>query len=460
MQFAGQRTNENLEPIGKPDNVLVKLADDVIPEPDAVLVHGITPQKSLEEGLGEADFAEFFHEKVAQPDTVFVGFNNIRFDDEFMRMMNYRTFYDPYQWHWKDGRSRWDMMDPIRMMRALRPEGLKWPVVDGKPTVRLELMAKENGLTHDNAHDALSDVVALIELTQKFKTAQPKLFSYLLSVRDKKSVAKLVESGQPFVYTSGRYSNDNEKTSVVYSVFKHPRRESAIVYDLSHDPDEWSDKTPEELAHHWKPPYGEDVKRLPVKVLQYNRCPAIAPYGVLDDDSKKRIHLDDKAVAVNKKKLEDNVQLKEKLQKALDIIENEQQAKFDLGDAATVDDQLYSGFWTPADMSEMLKVRMSDPGDLGKLVESVKNKRTREMIPLYKARNYHDKLTPEERDAWEDYRKTALYAGGKSSRMAKFSERMQQLGSKQLNDHDEYLLTELQLYVESIIPDVEETDSP
>ncbi|MDO8265493.1 MAG: exodeoxyribonuclease I, partial [Candidatus Saccharibacteria bacterium] len=205
MQFAGQRTNEDLEPIGEPDNLLVKLADDILPEPDAILVHKITPQQTLSDGISEAEFAEFFYEKVALKDTVFVGYNNIRFDDEFMRAVCFRTFHDPYEWHWKDGRGRWDLLDAIRMMRALRPDGMEWPFIDGKPTVKLEEMAKANGLLHENAHDALSDVLALIALASKFKNAQPKLFNYLLSARDKKGVAKIVEAGEPFVYTSGKY---------------------------------------------------------------------------------------------------------------------------------------------------------------------------------------------------------------------------------------------------------------
>ncbi len=453
MQFAGQRTNENLEIVGEPDNILVKLADDVIPEPDAVLVHGITPQLTLSEGMSEADFAAYFHEKIAEPNTVFVGFNNIRFDDEFMRMMCYRTLYDPYQWHWKDGRSRWDLLDPIRMMRALRPDGMKWPLLNGKPTVKLELMAKENGITHENAHDALSDVLALIQLAQTFRKAQPKLFDFLVSNRDKKSVAKLVESGSPFVYTSGRYSGEHEKTTVVTTLFKHPRRDAAIVYDLRFDPTQWQGKTPEQIITHWKPKYGEDIEKLPVKTLQYNRCPAIAPLGVLDDESKARISLDEPTIKKHRELLEQSPDLIENLKKALDSMENAQQAQFDLGDTA-VDDQIYGGFWTDADLSEMVSVRMTDPESFGQVIEQLKNKRIREMVPLYKARNYPAKLTHEERDSWESFRRKQLFAGGENSRYARFSKRMQEIAvTRKLNEHEEYLLTELQLYVESIIPE-------
>lgn len=449
MQFAGQRTDEDLKPLGKPDNLLIKLADDVLPEPDAILVHKITPQKTVEEGITEAEFAEYFQDKVATPDTVFIGFNNIRFDDEFMRRIMYRTFHDPYQWHWKDGRSRWDMLDPIRMMRALRPEGLKWPMLDDKPTVKLEMLAKENGFIHENAHDALSDVEALIQITESFKKHQPKLFSYLLNVRDKKVVKDTVLSGAPFVYTSGKYSGQYEKTTVVHTVLKHPRRDGVVVYNLREDPEKWFDKSVEELVTHWTARYGDGIEQLPVKTLQFNRCPAIAPLGVLDDDSQQRIHIDLEEIERNYNKLTSNSEFREKLSQALDIIEKVQQTSLELDDA--VDYQMYDGFWVDADQKELQDVRMADVDELPKL--SIRNKRIRDMVPLYIARNYPNKLTPELREVWEKHRQQVFYGHGTNSKFSKFSKRMQELSKSGLNKDQKYLLTELQLYAESILPE-------
>lgn len=450
MQFAGQRTDENLKLIGDPDDILIKLSDDVLPEPDAILVHGITPQRTLEEGITEAEFSKIFSEKIATANTVFVGFNNIRFDDEFTRRIMYRTFYDPYRWHWKDGRSRWDILDPIRMMRALRPEGLKWPTINGKPSVKLELMAKENKLTHDNAHDALSDVIALIELTQKFKESQPKLFDYLVSMRDKKKVAKLVLNDQPFVYTSGKFSNEFEKTTIVDSLFKHPRRDSAVVYDLRHDPTEWFKKSVSELVKHWTVRYGDDLKPLPVKTIQFNRCPAVAPLGVLDDKSKKRIKIDMKVAEKHRAMLAKHPEFIKKLQDALDVLENEQQTRLPLED--NVDNQLYDGFWGDQDQDDLARARLTLPEELGNL--EVANKRIREMIPLYKARNFSSSLSVDEKEAWEVHRRKVLLGGDKSSSVAKFYKRLEEIAkTRKLSTNDEYLLTELQLYAESIIPE-------
>jgi len=127
MQFAGQRTDLGLKPIGEPHNILIALSEDILPDPDAILITGITPQQTIAEGISEAEFLKIFNSEVALPGTIFTGYNTIRFDDEFMRYSHYRNLYDPYEWQWRDDRSKWDLLDLVRITRALRPEGIKWP---------------------------------------------------------------------------------------------------------------------------------------------------------------------------------------------------------------------------------------------------------------------------------------------------------------------------------------------
>ena len=124
MQFAGQRTNDQLDPVGDPVNVLVKLSEDILPEPEAIIITKTTPQMTLAEGISEPELMKLLEKEVFTPGTTIVGFNNIRFDDEFVRAAAWRNFYDPYEWAYKDGRSRWDILDLVRMTRALRPEGV------------------------------------------------------------------------------------------------------------------------------------------------------------------------------------------------------------------------------------------------------------------------------------------------------------------------------------------------
>lgn len=455
MQFAGQRTTLDLKPIGEPVDILIKMTSENLPDIDAVLLTGITPQQTLADGVTEFEFLQTFEKEIATPGTVFVGFNTIRFDDEFMRCLHYRNFYDPYEWQWQDGRGKWDMLDVVRMTRALRPDGIQWPFdIHGKATNRLELITALNKLEHEHAHDALSDVEATINVARLIRSKQTKLFDYLLSMRDKKSVAALVEKQEPFVYTSGKYPSEFEKTTVAMQVCAHPTRQGcSIVYDLRHDPDEWTGKTPEQLAESWRYKKDREDPRLPVKFIQYNHCPAVAPLGVLDEASQERLKIDLQAIRAHAAKLKQAKDLAGKLCQALELMEQKTQGQL-VATEQDVDSSIYDGFYGQPDKSKMSVVRAADPAELGRLGLKFDDKRLEALLPLYKARNFPASLTSEEREEWERFRTNRLMAGGQHSKLAKYFGRLQEVVAKGgLTGHQEYLIEELKLYAESIMPE-------
>lgn len=454
MQFAGQRTDLNLKPIGEPENILIKLTGDVVPEPDAIMITGITPQQTLAEGISEVEFLKHFTEHIATAGTIFVGYNTVRFDDEFMRYLHYRNFYDPYEWQWRDDRSRWDILDVVRMTRALRPDGITWPFApDGKPSNRLELLTNVNGLDHQAAHDALSDVHATIALATLIRNKQQKLFEYLLSVRDKKSVAKLAESGEAFVYSSGQYPAEYEKTTVVVMAVKHPQQ-GAFVYDLRHDPTQYAGMSAAELAKLWEWKRDSAEPRLPVKLLQYNRCPAVAPLGVLDAASQERLKLSLDDVRANASKLKallDNG-FGDRLLEAASMLEGQRQTSF-LAEEKTVDAQLYDGFFDEHDRTLERALRVAEPSGITDVAADFRDPRLRTMAPLYKARNFADSLSGEELVAWEVHRAHRLMDGGTKSRLARYFARLGELASQSgVSGEKQFLLEELQLYGQSILP--------
>lgn len=454
MQFAGQRTNLKLEPVGEPVNIMIKLTPEILPEPDAILVTGITPQAVNADGITEAEFLKFFYDEIATPGTIFAGYNTVRFDDEFMRFMNYRNFYDAYEWQWREDRSRWDLLDVVRMTRALRPDGIKWPFSpDGKPSNRLELMTAVNKLDHLNAHDALSDVYATIAVAKLIQSKQPKLFEYLLSVRDKKSVAALVEAGDPFVYTSGKFPSEFEKTTIVTILAKHPKKQGALVYDLRHDPTEFLAMTPQELVSRWAYTRDENApKRLPIKTLQYNRCPAVAPLGVYNKASKERVKLDLKDVTKHRAALKAHPDFIQRILEAVALMDKKEQAAF-LAHEQNVDAQLYDNFISDADKNTMRAVRVASPDELDSFGPSLKDQRLKALLPLYKARNYPQSLSTEEQETWERFCAQRIIGGGQQSRLAKFIARLQALSVQPgITNKQQYLLEELRLYGESIMP--------
>jgi len=452
MQFGGQRTDMDLKPVGKPDNILIRMSDDVLPEPDAVLIHGITPQKTKAEGISEAEFAKYLTVHVSVPDTIIVGFNNIRFDDEFIRHLLWRNFHDAYEWQWKNSCSRWDLLDAARMTRALRPDGIKWPFApDGKPSVRLELLASINKLTHNGVHDALGDVRASIAVARLIRNKQPKLFNYLLSLRNKKEVEMLINKNEPILYTSGRYPSEFEKTTVALKVVAHPEGRGMLMYDLRIDPTEFINLNSAELTARWSA-RGEDVPYFPVKLLSYNRSPAVAPLSVLDDESITRLKLDKDIVAKNLAKLRSNKDFGNNLLVALQSVFPKRQPELVI-DEQQVDNQLYDGFVNDADRIKMSVVRAAEPSELNDLQKNFSDDRLKSLLPLYKARNFPTSLSAKKKAWWQSFKAKRLLSGEKNSLAAKYFKRLEELSQpKRLSKEQKYLLNELKLYGKSILP--------
>lgn len=447
MQFAGIRTTMELDPIGEPFDVLVKLNDDTLPSPEAIMVTGITPQQTQADGMSEADFAKLLVDEVFTADTIAIGFNSIRFDDEFVRHLLWRNFHDPYEWSWKDGRSRWDLLDVVRMTRALRPDGITWPIDDkGNATNRLELLAKENGVIHTKAHDALSDVEALVALTKLIKTKQPQLYGYLLEMRDKNKVKKLVnlDDKKAFVYTSGRYDAEHEKTTVAFPLTSG-KNGNVVVYDLRYDPSPFVDLDTKELAKKlyatWDERQAEGFVKLPVKELQYNRAPAIAPLGVLEQaDGWNSIHLELSLIEKHKSTLMSAPHFAENIRT---IFESKPEFK----KSADPEAQLYDGFISDRDKLRVDTICNASEEQLSDFHPDFTDERLAPLLLHYKARNFPKILSEDEARTWEIWRDAHV-----QNQLPDFMKSLQKLAATEKDEHKQFILKELQLWAESIIP--------
>lgn len=444
MQFAGIRTDMNLEQIGEPINIMVKLSDDVLPDPGAVMVTGITPQATLADGYSEPEFCRLLMEQVFTAGTITVGFNSVRFDDEFIRHTLWRNFYDPYEWAWSEGRSRWDMLDVVRMTRALRPDGIEWPVDEnGKAVNKLELISKVNGLNHEKAHDALSDVEALIGVAKLIKQKQSKLFDYLLQMRDKREVTKLVnlEESQPFVYASGRYDAEFEKTTVALPIAPGAKPGSVLVYDLRYDPTPFLQAAPAALASvifaDRQTRANEDFQRLPVKELSYNKCPAVAPLGVLDELTRERLSINLDTIQKHRNIIAANPGFGGVIREAFEMREP-------FAPSTDPEAQLYDGFINDKDKGRIAAVRSAAADELADFHPQFIDDRLGELLFRYKARSFPSSLSEEEMVRWEQFRAEKI-----KSQLPVYLEQLKKLASY---SRDTYLLEELQLWAESIMP--------
>ena len=80
-QFAGIRTDEDFNEIGEPLNIYNQPTEDLLPDPGACLVTGITPQLAFEKGVPEPEFTKQIRNELMQPGTLSLGYNTIRFDE-------------------------------------------------------------------------------------------------------------------------------------------------------------------------------------------------------------------------------------------------------------------------------------------------------------------------------------------------------------------------------------------
>ena len=417
MQFAGQRTDLDLNPVGESVNILVKMTDDALPSPGAINVTGITPQQTLMDGISEAEFCKYVVEEIFTPDTCAVGYNTVRFDDEFMRAIFWRNFYDPYEFEWKDGRSRWDILDVVRLTRALRPEGISWPFrEDGAPTNRLELITKLNGVSHEHAHDALSDVFATIAVAKLIKDKQPDLFKFLFDMRNKNDVKKLVnlDNKKPFVYASGRYSNEFNKTTVVFPIAPG-RNGNVLVYDLRHSL------------------LGLEKTYPVVKELCFNKCPAVAPIGVLEkNDGWSKIGLTRELVEENLQELLKHPEFAEQMR-------TEYEARPEFPKAMEPEAAIYEGFLNDNDRIKVSAVRNADQSKLADFNPEFDDERLPELLLHYKGRNYPECLSESEMEKYEAYRRARL-----DQKMPKFLNELNLVKDKFVKD-------ELMLYAQSLM---------
>ncbi len=405
-QFAALRTDADLNIIGEPEVFYCRPADDMLPQPAACRITGITPQTAARRGLPENEFAARIFELMSVPGTCVVGYNNFRFDDEVTRHLFWRNFFDPYSREYANGNSRFDLIDLLRMTRALRPDGIAWPdYEDGRPSFRLEDIAAANGMDTANAHDALADVEATIAVARLVRKYNPKLWQWALGLRRKHVVAELLHKKRPLIHSSSRYpAQPGCNTAAVLPLCPHPQIASQwLVWNLGVDPTPFLEFDEEMLADlYWTPSADlpEDLERIPVKLVRTNRCPMISPLGVLDTESSRRLAIDHRHIETHARQIERQPDFVERLA-AIFAVPRE------FSDTDPEID-LYGGFPPPGDQRMYPRIRSQSPQALAELATPFSDERLNELLFRYRARLWPETLDADERDRWTEYRRRRL----------------------------------------------------
>ena len=406
-QFAGLRTDEDLNPIGDPLVIYCQPQRDILPSPQACLITGITPQTALENGLPEPQFIELIHRQLSQPNTCGVGYNSIRFDDEVSRYCLYRNFYDPYQREWQYGNSRWDILDMLRLTRALRPHGIQWTDhSDGKPSFKLEHLTAANNIDHASAHDALSDVTATIAMAKLIKQRQPKLFDYVVNHRGKTALASLLNLNHrnPFLHVSGMLSSDNMYCAIMMPLAKHPTNNNGIIcIDLSADPDMLIDLNAQQIRQRVftsVDDLGDGESRIPLKVVHLNKAPVVATHKLVDSVVAERLGLDVVRCEQHWRQLL-QTDVSTKLQEVFSAPDYQPKTE--------AEQRLYEGFLPNSDRQILEEVRKASAADFQQHRYQFSDQRYNQLLLSYRARYFNDTLTDEERASWRANCRWRLY---------------------------------------------------
>ncbi|MDW8479425.1 MAG: exodeoxyribonuclease I [Xanthomonadales bacterium] len=440
-QFAAVRTDPELRPLGEPLSLLCRLHEEVLPAPEACLVTGITPQRALREGLPEPEFARQIAAAMGGPGLCIVGFNSLRFDDEFLRHLFYRCFHDPYAREWEEGNSRWDLLDLTRLAYCLRPEGIRWPRrEDGVPSFRLEDLARENGIGH-RRHDALGDVLALLGLARLLREAQPRLWDYYLGLRDRRRAEAMIGAGEPLFYVSGRYPARRGGAAIVLPMLRLDRGErSWLVFDLAEDPQPLLDAggggEPDAAtlaaALATLPPHA-------IKRLRPNRIPALVRLAHVRDDELARLGLDRAACLARSARLRPALP---RLARALRALHAPQARGEEDAELA-----LYQGFPPDADRALFPAIRAAPPERLRDFAARLADPRLGELLFRYRARHHPESLDAAERERWSAYRERRLRDPTLSEVTAEaFLERLRALRQEHADPAVRRLLDELEAW--------------
>ena len=400
-QFAGLRTDLDLEIIGEPLTLYCQPTEDTPGHPDATLITGITPQLAAARGVPEPEFIARIVAELSRPGTCGVGYNSLRFDDEVTRHTLWRNFLDPYAREWRDGCSRWDIIDMVRLAYALRPAGIEWPLrADGAPSFRLEDLATANNLEQAQAHDALSDVHATIALARLVRRQQPKLYSYVFENRGKRAAAQLLDldGHKPVLHVSQKFPAVNGCLSPVMPLAPHPRNRNAVlVYDLRADPEPLLQLSPADMAERIFTPSADlpaDAPRVALKGVHLNKCPVLAPFAMLREQEARRLRIDVGACRRHWQAIYAHMQ----------DVAAKAQAAFDLhafAPASDADSALYDGFVDDADRRLAEQMANSAGAELAALEFS--DPRLRELLFRYRARHFPDTLEHGEQQEWQDW---------------------------------------------------------
>ncbi len=328
IQAAAVLVNDNFQELDRYEG-RCKLSPGVIPEAMALLVNKTTPKMLKETNLSHYQMIRQMMDKFNQwKNSIFIGYNSIEFDEEFLRRTLFKNLEYPYLTV-TNGNERGDLLGLARAAHLYYPDCIKTPISDrNNPLFKLEKLAPMNNIKHDEAHSAIGDVIATIEIAKLLSKKAPNVWKASLMTTNKDKCFEIIKNEALFC-TNFFYGGKAIPFILTY-LCTHPWS-YPFCFDLKADPSYYFKLSKKELKKEIF-----DVKPKVMRTIKHKKHPIImnASYGV-NFDSYKQLglaKLKERAKLIRNNKdfankvsaiLEDDINEKNELDSQLDVYAEE-----------------------------------------------------------------------------------------------------------------------------------------
>ncbi|MBK5200278.1 MAG: exodeoxyribonuclease I [Spirochaetaceae bacterium] len=390
-QFAAIRTDNNFEIIGDEIIYYCKVSSDYLPSIEACLVTGITPQECNEKGMNEEEFITKINSEFSQANTTVVGFNSIKFDDEFIRNALYRNLSNPYSREYKNGCSRWDILPLIRATHDLRGSNIDWPEKNESNyfTFKLTELTKANHIDQVGAHDALVDVRATIAMAKLIHERQPSLYSYYYNLRSKYKIQdELANNRDKMICVSDtKLTSENGCTTLALKITDIPNSSNVYLFDLTKD-----------ITPLLKASEDDIINTEGLFYIAINKCPFIATAKVINKEVATSLGIDIELCQERATTLLKHKEITDRIIKGASSIQYS-------NDVDDVDSKIYTAFFSGNDTYSFKTIKKAKLEEKLLLLEKIKfeDSRAKELVYRYIYRNNEEALNPQDKEAWYDF---------------------------------------------------------
>jgi len=275
LQFAAIITDDDLNPVEEV-NLRCRLLPHVIASPGALAITGVRPADIAGANLSHYEMIRDIRALVERhAPVVMVGYNSISYDENMLRQAFYQTLNPIYLTN-TGGNTRMDVLNLAHAASEYAPGLLSIPTnARGRSVFKLDQLAPANGLMHEDAHEAMSDTQATLDLARMIRNGAPEVWEALYAARSKPSALAFMEREEVFCATNMRFG---QSSILATRIGANPENPSEVaVFDLTHDPAHYLD-----IARGDMPSLLRTTPR-PIRTVKANQQPILVPYGLSND---------------------------------------------------------------------------------------------------------------------------------------------------------------------------------